>query len=318
MAKRMLQIAHILDPWKKINPPLDSSIRLAWAASEAGHVNWYVQAEDLMWQKGNVVAHARAFTIPESADAIAYEKEHFLNLSDVDAIFLRKDPPFDSEYLHHLHLLSLIPNRPLCINDPVAIRNHNEKMSTLAYPEYIPPTAIARKISEIRSLVKDMGGRAVLKPLHLFGGKNIFVVDLTDRNFNAIAEVVTEHETHTIMVQKYLEEISKGDIRVLLIDGQMLGSFTRIAGAESYRSNVAAGGRWYPYELNESERKMVDHVAQDARSKGLYFLGLDLIGGKLTEINVTSPTGLPALNELTGRRNELTIIHWLEQKLGVN
>ena len=310
-----LQIAHVLDPWAKINTRLDSSIRIAWALQGRAHINWYVQAEDLIWHEHQLQARARSFTMSEDLTQISFQEERVLDLSQMDALFLRKDPPFSTDYLHYLHLLALTPERPLCVNEPDAIRAHNEKMSILEYPQWIPRTAIARKASDVKPLARQMGGRVVLKPLYLFGGKNILVADVQDRNFDALVELVAEHDTQYIMIQEFLEDISRGDVRVLALDGKMLGSFTRIAGPESYRSNVAAGGKWHPYPLNPQEQAIVNQVISDCARKGLYFVGLDLIGGKLTEINVTSPTGLPALDELTNFRHEVTIAEWVEQRV---
>jgi glutathione synthase len=235
-------------------------------------------------------------------------------LEDVDAVFVRKDPPFDAMYLWSTLMLENLRGKTLVVNDARGLRDANEKLYACHFPELMPETLVAADKVRIREFVKDVGGKAVIKPIDGAGGEGIFAVTAGDQNANAIIEAVTQHGRRLAMVQRYLPEVRTGDKRILLLDGHPLGAILRVPREDDHRSNIHVGGSVVAAELDADDRRIVESISPRLRSDGLWFVGLDVIGGKLTEVNVTSPTGIQQMSRLMGVNLSARVVDWLEER----
>jgi glutathione synthase len=241
-----------------------------------------------------------------------------VDVAALDAVMVRTDPPFDDAYLYTTHLLELVRGKTLVVNDPRGLRDANEKLYALHFPDVMPATVVTQNAEHIRAFVRRVGGRGVIKPLDGAGGRGVMVLDEGDLNFNAIVELTTDNGRRLAMVQEFLPAVRQGDKRVLLLDGEPLGAILRVPRDDEARSNIHVGGRVEPTELTAAERAIVDRVAPRLRADGLYFVGLDVIGERLTEVNVTSPTGIQELSRLSRTDPERKVLTWIElHALGV-
>jgi glutathione synthase len=227
-------------------------------------------------------------------------------------VFLRKDPPVDVEYLHATQLVELARG-PLILNDPAALRDANEKLYVLRYPELIPHTLVSRDLAELRGFLRELGGEMVIKPVDGFAGRGVLHLRETDRNLNSLLELATGGGRVAIVAQQYLPASREGDKRIILLDGEPLGALLRIPQDNDVRGNLAAGGRSAKSTLTDREREICRTLAPDLRRRGLYFVGLDVIGGYLTEVNVTSPTGIEEINALDEIVVEHHVIDFVER-----
>ncbi|TKD51636.1 glutathione synthase [Sphingomonas baiyangensis] len=297
-----LTVAVQMDPIAGINIAGDSTFALMLAAQARGHRLFHYTADQLNWSDGQLWVHAR----PVEVRAVA--GDHFtlgdpvrLDLGDeADVVLMRQDPPFDLGYITATHLLERISDRTLVVNDPREVRNAPEKVWVLDYARFMPPTLVTRDLAEARAFL-DQHGAIVVKPLHGNGGKAIFKVDAGGQNLSALIEVfnMTWREPH--MVQAFLPGVAKGDKRIVLVDGEVAGAINRLPGEGEIRSNLAVGGSAEATELTPREREISAALAPELRRRGLIFVGIDVIGGEwLTEINVTSPTGIVAIDRFNG------------------
>jgi len=239
-----------------------------------------------------------------------------VNLADVAAVFIRKDPPFDAQYLYTTQILERLRGRTLLINDPRGLRDANEKLYTLHFSSFTPRTLVTADRPRILAFLEEVGGRAVIKPLDGAGGAGVLMLATGDRNNRAVVDLLTHEGGRFAMVQEYLPAVRDGDKRVLLLDGVVLGAINRVPRADDLRSNIHVGGRVEPTEVSAAELAIVAGIAPRLRQDGLVFVGLDLIGGKLTEINVTSPTGIQELGRHLGRDVAADVIVWVERRAG--
>lgn len=244
------------------------------------------------------------------------KKRYALNLSQASAIFLRKDPPFDLDYLHHLSLLSLLRGRVYLMNDPVGVMAFAEKIFPLCFEKYSPPTLISRHFEEISEFVQKQKAGIVLKPLNSSGGRGVFCFQQQDSNFKVAFEVLSREGREYVVCQQYLPEIKKGDKRILLLGGKVLGYFTRMPAKGSHRANLHSGGRLQACRLSSREMEIAENVGRILVQWGIDFAGVDLIGEKLTEINVTSPMGLREINVTQKIKSEKKFMDFVEKKLG--
>lgn len=235
-------------------------------------------------------------------------------VEDFDAVLVRTDPPFDVPYLHATLLLEHVRGRCLLVNDPRALRDFNEKLYPLRFPHLAPPTIVSSELEELLEFIDQQGGRMVVKPVDGCGGHGIFVADRADANLHAILETVTNDGSARVIAQRYLPSaITTGDKRIILLDGQPIGAFLRRPADGHARANLHAGGSATAAELDARELEIVSEVGAHCRSVGLMLVGLDVIGGWLTEVNVTSPAGFRTLTRLTGVHLEATVVDWLER-----
>jgi glutathione synthase len=290
-----LRIAFQMDPIERVNIDADSTFRLAEEAQARGHEVWYFTPDRLTWDNGRVVARGCPITLRRvKGDHVAFGEEALLDLAELDVVWLRQDPPFDMSYTTTTHLLELVHPKTLVVNDPFWVRNYPEKLLVLQFPHLTPPTMIARDLAEIRDF-KHRHGDIILKPLYGNGGAGVFRLDQSDRNLASLHEMLSGLSREPMIVQKYLPAVSNGDKRVILIDGEPIGAINRIPAEGETRSNLHVGGRAEKVALNDRDREICAAIGPLLRERGQIFVGIDVIGEWLTEINLTSPTGIQEL-----------------------
>jgi len=295
-----LRIAFQMDPIEAVNINADSSFRLAEEAQARGHELFYYTPDRLMFDTGRIMARAYPLTVRrDQGNHAQLGTEVLLDLATMDVVWLRQDPPFDMAYITSTHLLDMIRDTTLVVNDPFWVRNYPEKLLVLQFQDLTPPTMIARTLHDIRGF-KDRHGDIILKPLYGNGGAGVFRLDEGDRNLASLHELFTGFSREPLIVQKFLPAVSKGDKRVILVDGEPVGAINRVPAVGETRSNMHVGGRAEKVELTDRDREICAAIGPLLREKGQIFVGIDVIGDWLTEINVTSPTGIQELERFDG------------------
>ncbi|MBI1218360.1 MAG: glutathione synthase [Rhodobacteraceae bacterium] len=295
-----LKVALQMDPIGSVNIDADSTFRIAIEAQARGHSLFYYSPDRLAFREGRVLARGWPIEVRRvKGDHVSYGPETEIDLADWDVVWLRQDPPFDMGYITTTHLLDMIHPRTLVVNDPFWVRNSPEKLLVLQFPELIPPTLIARDLATIRDFKADHGD-IILKPLYGNGGAGVFRLDPNDRNLSALHELFMSFSREPLIAQKFLPDVAKGDKRVILIDGEPVGAINRVPQAGETRSNMHVGGRPEQIGLTARDREICARIGPVLREKGQVFVGIDVIGDYLTEINVTSPTGIQELERFDG------------------
>ncbi|WP_320176992.1 glutathione synthase [Roseovarius pacificus] len=290
-----MKIAFQMDPIGPIDINADSTFRLAEEAQARGHELFYYTPDRLAYIEGRVVARGWPLKVQRvEGDHFQLGDEVEVDLGDYDVVWLRQDPPFDMFYITTTHLLQRVMPGTLVVNDPFWVRNFPEKLLILDFPDLMPPTAIARDLATIRAF-KDRHGDVILKPLYGNGGAGVFHLPASDRNLSSLHELFTGFSREPLIVQKYLPEIKNGDKRVILVDGEPVGAINRVPAQGETRSNMHVGGRPEKIALSDRDREICAAIGPLLREKGQVFVGIDVIGDYLTEINVTSPTGIQEL-----------------------
>ncbi len=290
-----LNVAVQMDPIEKINIAADSTFRIMEEAQARGHRLFYYTPDRLAFDEGRVTARGWPLEVRRvRGDHFALGEETALDLATQDVVWLRQDPPFDMGYITTTHLLDMLAPGTLVVNDPFWVRNYPEKLLVLRFPELTPPTTVARDLATLRAF-KERHDDIILKPLYGNGGAGVFRLDAADRNFAALWEVFAGINREPLIAQKYLADVAQGDKRVILIDGEPVGAINRMPAAGETRSNMHAGGTPAASALTDRDREICAAIGPLLREKGQVFVGIDVIGGWLTEINVTSPTGLREL-----------------------
>ena len=294
------RLAVLMDPIGSINPAKDSTLAMMLAAQERGAELSCFEQRDLWVRDGRAMARLRPVTVRDDLrDWYSLGEAVVTRLADVDVVLMRKDPPFDTEYVYTTYLLERAEvDGTLVVNRPQGLRDMNEKVYTAWFPECCAPTLITRDMRDMAAFMAEHG-RVVCKPLYGMGGKSIFVLDAGDKNANVVFEVLTEHGQRYAIVQRYIPDIVQtGDARILLIDGEPIEyALARIPPAGDNRGNLAAGARGIGRPLDERDRWLCSQIGPVMRERGMMFVGLDVIGGFVTEINVTSPTGIRELQK---------------------
>ena len=295
-----MKIAFQMDPITTVNINADSSFRLAEEAQRRGHSLFYYSADMLAFQEGTLTARGHKMNVQrvEGTPAIL-EPEEEVALSDFDVIWLRQDPPFDMHYITTTHLLDLVHPKTLVVNDPFWVRNYPEKLLVLNFPDLTPPTTIARDLETIKAF-KAKHKDIILKPLYGNGGAGVFRLDKGDRNLSSLHELFTGFSREPLIIQKFLPDVSNGDKRVILVTGEPVGAINRVPAKGETRSNMHVGGRPEKVGLTDRDREICAKIGPLLREKGQIFVGIDVIGDYLTEINVTSPTGIQELERFDG------------------
>jgi glutathione synthase len=312
-----MRIVVVMDPVETVHFEKDTSFALMLAAQGRKHEVFHCLLRDLYLEQGRLYAQARPATMQlQLAQPIMLGERLELCLHEVDAVLVRKDPPFESDYLWATQMLERLRGDTLVMNDARGLRDANEKLYACNFPELMPRTLVASDRERIRAFVASVGGRAVIKPLSGARGEGVFVLANTDFNFNAIVEGQTLSGRRVAMVQEFLPAIhSEGDKRVLVIGGEPLGALLRVPASGDVRSNLAAGGSAVQTGVSEAERKLIETLKPKLLADGLYFVGIDLIGGKLTEVNVTSPTGIQQMSRMDGVPYAEQVVAWIERRL---
>jgi glutathione synthase len=296
-----LRVAVQMDPLERVNIDGDSTFALMLKSQDLGHELFYYSPEDLSFAEGRLWTMGYPVKVKRKDGAHYKFGEHrILDLGkDVDVVLMRQDPPFDLGYITATHLLERIQSETLVVNDPAAVRNAPEKIWVLDFPQFMPPTAITRSLGLARKFLAEHGD-IVIKPLHGFAGGSVFRIGPDGRNLASLMEVFNRTYREPHMLQKFIPEIAQGDKRIVLIDGEIAGAINRVPGKGEIRSNLAVGGTAAKTELTSREREICAALAPELKKRGLLFVGIDVIDGNLTEINVTSPTGIVAIDSLNG------------------
>jgi len=295
-----LNVAVQMDPIERINIRGDSTFALLLEAQARGHRLSYYTPDKLAMLQGAVFAAAQPLSVRDKAgDHYTLGDGKRLPLSEFDVVLMRQDPPFDLNYITATHLLERIHPRTLVVNDPVSVRNAPEKMFVTEFPELMPPTLLTRDLAEIKAFRAEHGD-IVMKPLYGHGGGAVFRLTKEDLNFGSLYDLFSTNFREAWVIQKFLPEVKDGDKRIILVDGQFSGAVNRVPAADDLRSNMVRGGSPKETELSAREREICATIGPKLRERGLLFVGIDVIGGFLTEINVTSPTGIRAIRNLGG------------------
>jgi glutathione synthase len=295
-----LDVAIQMDPIETVNIDADSTFALAEEAQKRGHELWHYLVQHMSYRNGKLSARARRLAVRRERGSHAtlggYET---LDLAAVDVVLMRQDPPFDMAYITATHLLEHIHPRTLVVNDPAQVRNAPEKLYVTHFPDLMPPsliTADAGEVAAFRLEHRDI----IIKPLFGNGGAGVFHIRPDDENLNALLEMFTQRSREPIIVQRYLPEVRGGDKRIILIDGEIGGGLLRVPAAGEARANLHVGGKAVKTALTKREHEICERLAPELRARGLVFVGIDVIGDYLTEINVTSPTGIQEIGRYDG------------------
>jgi glutathione synthase len=295
-----LKVAIQMDPIGPIDINADSSFRIAEEAQARGHTLFYYTPDKLAYQEGRVTARGWPLTVQRvKGDHFSLGDEVEVDLSGFDVVWLRQDPPFDMGYITTTHILDMIHSDTLVVNDPTWVRNYPEKLLVLDFPDLTPPTMIARDLDTLKDF-RARHGDVILKPLYGNGGAGVFKLRQDDSNLASLHEMFTGINREPLIMQKFLPDVSKGDKRVILVDGEPVGAINRVPAAGETRSNMHVGGRPEKVELTARDLEICAAIGPLLREKGQIFVGIDVIGDWLTEINVTSPTGLQELERFDG------------------
>jgi glutathione synthase len=297
-----LNVAVQMDPMESIGIAGDSTFAIMLAGQARGHQLYHYAAPDLNYADGRLWTSARPVTVRRvEGDHFTFADPVKIDLGrDVDVVLMRQDPPFDLGYITATHLLERIADETLVVNDPVSVRNAPEKLFVLDYARFMPPTLITRSLEETRAF-QAVHGDIVVKPLHGNAGSAVFRIPADGSNLAALADLFGEVWREPFMVQAFLKQVTAGDKRIVLVDGEVAGAINRVPGQGEIRSNLAAGGRAEAAALTPREQEICDALGPELKARGLLFVGIDVIGGEwLTEINVTSPTGIVSIDAFNG------------------
>jgi glutathione synthase len=309
-----LKVALQMDPVGGINIEADSTFRIGEEAQVRGHNLFFYTPDRLSWQDGRVMARGWPLELRRArGDHFSLGEERVVDLADLDVVWLRQDPPFDMGYITNTHLLEMVHPHTLVVNDPFWVRNSPEKLLVLRFRGLIPPTIIARDLAALRAF-KATHGDIILKPLYGNGGAGVFRLPESDRNLASLHELFTGINREPLIAQKYLPDVAKGDKRVILVNGEPVGAINRVPAEGETRSNMHVGGRPEKAELTARDLEICAAIGPILREKGQIFVGIDVIGDYLTEINVTSPTGLQELERFDGVNVTARIWEAIEEK----
>src|SRR6476469_3319120 len=312
-----LRVAVQLDPLDRINIAGDSTFALMLKAQELGHELFHYSPGDLSFAEGRLWTMGYPVKVQRvDGDHYRFGEPRILDLGkDVDVVLMRQDPPFDLGYITATHLLERIQDETLVVNDPAAVRNAPEKVWVLDFPQFMPPTAITRSLGLARKFLAEHGD-IVIKPLHGFAGGSVFRIGSDGRNLASLMELFNRTYREPHVIQKFIPEISEGDKRIVLVDGEVAGAVNRVPGEGEIRSNLAVGGIAAKAILTNGEEEICSTLGPELKRLGLLFVGIDVIGGRwLTEINVTSPTGIVAVDGFTGTDTPGLIWDAIERRL---
>lgn len=297
-----LRVAIQTDPLETANVDSNTTFALAEAAQKIGATLFEYQPENLSYNAGRITAYARPMTVQriKGSPAIFGPRQTIDLIKDIDVVLMRQDPPFDMAYITACHILELLKPHTLVVNDPEHVRSGPEKLYPLLHPEFVPPTLISRDkaaMTTFRDEYKDV----IVKPLYGFGGGDVFHVKPGDNNFGPLVDLFLGRTREPLIVQAFLPAVSEGDKRIILINGEAIGGFNRVPQKGHARSNLAVGGTAEPSDLSDADMAICDAIGPELKARGQILVGIDVIGGRLTEVNNTSPTGVQQVKAFTGR-----------------
>jgi glutathione synthase len=304
-----------MDPAESMIFDKDTSFAFIRGALARGHECLHCLPVQVFNHGRDVFADARPIVVSDTAPYVKLGAPRVEALQALDAVFIRKDPPFDSAYMHLTQQLDLVKDKTLVVNDPRGLRDANEKLFAFHFIEFMPRSLVTADRDRMLDFLSQVGGQAVLKPLDGAGGSGVVALTSGDRNTRALIDLLTNEGRRLALVQEYQSAVTEGDKRVLVLDGEPLGAILRVPRADDLRANIHVGGTVKPTELTPNEMTLARAIGIRLREYGLWFVGLDLIGEKLIEVNVTSPTGIQELGRFQGRRTEEDVIAWVERRV---
>lgn len=313
-----MKMGFIMDPIEQVGVLSDTTFAFMLAAQAREHEVYYLRMQDMSFDRGEVYCVQTPVEVRQvQGDHFTLGQARYAPMRELDVIFMRKDPPFDIPYLHATHYLGLVEAQgTLVANRPRGIQFANEKLFTLYFQDLMPKSIITHDAKRIREVIEELGGQCILKPVDGHGGEGIFLLKSDDRNLSAIIETMTKHGREAVICQEYLPAIRQGDKRIILLNGRPLGGILRVPKDNDNRGNIHVGGTVQKAELTARDLEICAAVAPRLVEEGLWFVGLDVIGDKLTEINVTSPTGIQEISRLNGINGSDEVIAWAEQQHG--
>ena len=308
-----MNIVMIMDGVDTIVAETDTTLGLMLAAQERGHLAWHCRIPDVSLVGGAVRATAHPISADDAVEPpVTLGDARDLDLRDVGAVLVRTDPPFDAAYLHLTLLLDHLDRTTVVVNSPSGLRAANEKLYATHFRDVTPMTIVTADADRLMAFAVAQGG-AVLKPIDGHGGRGVMAVRPGDDNAASIIDTLTKRSTVAVVAQRFLDGVRDGDKRILLLDGEPLGALLRRPTEADFRANICVGGTVEAVDLDDADRRVIGRLAPSLRAEGLHFVGLDVIDGQLTEVNVTSPTGLRQMVRMTGTRPDLDVITWLER-----
>ena len=303
-----LKVACQMDPIEIIDVPGDSTLAILLECQARGHDIFYYTPPDLTLDGMRLIAHGYTLKVrDEPGNHFELSDGRTEELADLDVVLLRQDPPFDMGYITTTHLLERIHPDTLVVNDPAHVRNAPEKVFVLDYQDLMPPTMVTRNLADVRNF-REQYEDIIIKPLYGNGGAGVFRMKPGDTNVNSLVEMFQLSFREPFMVQQYRDEVRQGDKRIILVDGEVAGIINRVPAEDEARSNMHVGGRAEPIDLNDRDREICERLAPELKTRGLLFTGIDVIGPYLTEINVTSPTGIRQVKAFGG--NDIAAMIW--------
>lgn len=311
-----MNIVFLMDPLEGVIPAKDTSFALMLGAQTRGHTVFFLPNGGITLRESGITLHVEEIVAQDNApDPFVRKGARTLGESEVDIVLVRNDPPFDEQYLLNTWLLDRLPSRVVVLNRPAGIRSANEKLWATQFAELIPRTVVSRQMNDFRVFIDDVQD-VVAKPTDGFGGQSVFRLRRGDTNVDVTLETLSANGTREIVVQEYVPAAHDGDKRILLLNGEILGAVLRVHSETDHRNNFFSGGQPHPTTLTDRDREICDAVAPALREQGLYFVGLDVIGDKLIEINVTSPTCLREMDQLYGESLGEKVIEFAESLCG--
>jgi len=314
MPSRPLRLLYVMDPPARILVDKDTTFAFMLEGEQRGHEQHHCVVEDLFIERSAPHARVRRVRV-RRGETPTLSEERVAALTWFDAIFMRKDPPFDLTYYFATHVLGLVdPRVTFVLNDPRGLREANEKLYALHFPELIPESLVSVDAARLKAFMEELGGEMIVKPLDGCGGAGVFHVHRGDRNLNAILELSTLNGTRLVMAQRYLPAVRAGDKRLIVLDGEPLGAILRVPREDEHRGNIHVGGRVERAPIDARDREICRRMAPRLEADGLWFVGLDVIGGLVTEVNVTSPTGVQEIDRLDGVCLAARVLDFVERR----
>ena len=314
--KKKLKIAFLMDPLENLDLKGDTTFALALEAQNRGHTIFFLKPDDLILRSNKVFANICKIELSSinGIDKFKYHKNQVLPLSDYDVVMMRQDPPFDLSYITATHILEKLPKSTLVVNNPFEVRNAPEKIFVTNFPHLMPKTLITRDLQSIKGFREEFKD-IIIKPLYGNGGQGVFHVLPSDENFNSILEMFFNQNKEPLIIQEYLKDVRNGDKRIILLDGEIVGAINRIPQQGESRSNMHVGGQAHKTILTKRDKFICKEISQSLKDKELLFVGIDIIGDFITEINVTSPTGIREIRSHDNIYIEKLFWDFIEQKL---
>lgn len=313
---RPLRHLFIIDPLEALLPDKDTTFAFMLECMRRGHEVFTCELHDLFVRDTTPSVRAFPTRVAREPPYGCRDTPITTSLVQFDVVYMRKDPPVDSAYLHTTQILSLVPeNRTLVLNNPSALRDANEKLYALNFPQCIPRTLISSDLDQLKAFLQELGGEMIIKPLDGAGGRGVFYLNRDDRNLNALLETATADGRRFIVAQQYIPEVRSGDKRILLLNGAPLGAVLRVPRADDTRSNIHVGGTCHVAEITDSDWRIIHELQPNLSANGLYFVGIDVIGDYLTEVNVTSPTGIQEIDRLEGGNLSARVLDFITEEV---